>query len=227
MEITLKLAPPPDHGLTGRPEWQALWRQYETVTLPLRAAGLVCDIETAGNQNVLYVNLPDGSHLSIADEHELPGQLADVNGWRVVRGHEDNPNHSGLLYDSTADGEHSRHGADVVTMLAAISLSLKALPDADTQNAAVALGDLLLATSQRFAVSFVGVDGQHIGRGRVITGPFDSLGAAVKEYGWQTHLLEDDGWQRVHEQGGTEWPLTVWVRRGVLQTVFVSRQPLL
>ncbi|MEU4095519.1 hypothetical protein [Streptomyces sp. NPDC026673] len=223
----MNLAPPPDHGRTGQREWQALWRQYETVTLPLRASGLPCDIETAGSQYVIYVNLPDGSHLSVSDEHELPTRLADVNGWRIVRGHEDSPNHDGLVYDSTAEGEHSQHGADVVTMLAAIALHLKALPDADTQSAGAALGELLLVNAQRFAVSFVGVNGQHIGSGRVLTGPFDSREQAVKEYGWQTHLLQDDGWQMVHEQGGTEWPLTVWVRRGVLQAVFVSRQPLL
>ncbi|WP_330306260.1 MULTISPECIES: hypothetical protein [unclassified Streptomyces] len=222
----MKLAPLPDHGRVGRPEWQALWMQYEAVTTPLRAAGLVCDIEGDG-QTVIYAALPDGTHLVIADHDALPDRLEQVTGWYVRRGHHDNPNYDALVFDSTEGGEHEKHGADIVTMLAAIALYLKSLTDADTQSAGTKLGELLLATAQRFAVSFVGVDSQHAGRSQVITGPFDSHAEAVKEYGWQTHLLKEGGWQMVHEQGGTDWPLTVWQRRDVLQVVFVSRQPLL
>ncbi|MGW1157797.1 hypothetical protein ACWD48_06125 [Streptomyces sp. NPDC002519] len=227
MEIALNLAPLPDHGRVDRPEWQALWMQYEPVTMPLRMAGLVCDVETCGGQTHLTVDLPDGTHLVIADADALPDRLEQVTGWIVTRGHHDNPTYDGLVYDSTEGGEHAKHGADIVTLLAAIALYLKSLPGADTQAAGARLGELLLATAQRFAVSFVGVNSQHVGCGRVITGPFGSQEEAVKEYGWQTHLLEEDGWQMVHEQGGTDWPLTVWQRRGVLQTVFVSRQALL
>ncbi|MEU6318072.1 hypothetical protein [Streptomyces sp. NPDC047009] len=223
----MNLAPLPDHGRVGRPEWLALWMQYEPVTMPLRTAGLVCDVETCGGQTHLTVDLPDGTHLVIADDDALPDRLEQVTGWHVRRAHHDNPTVDGLVYDSTEGGEHAKYGADIITMLAAIALHLKSLPDADTQAAGAGLGELLLATAQRFAVSFVGVNSQHVAHGRVISGPFDSQGEAVKEYGWQTHLLEEHGWQLVHEQGGTDWPLTVWKRRDVLQTVFVSRQPLL
>ncbi|WP_217572578.1 hypothetical protein [Streptomyces sp. GbtcB7] len=223
----MNLAPLPDHGRVGRPEWQALWMQYEPVTMPLRAAGLVCDVETCGGQTVIYADLPDGSHLVIADHDALPDRLEQVTGWSIGRAHHDNPNIDVLVFDSTEGGEHEKHGADIVTMLAATALHLKSLTDADTQSAGAMLGDLLLATAQRFAVSFVGVDSQHAGRSRPITGPFDSHAKAVKEYGRQTRLLEEGGWQMVHEQGGTDWPLTVWQRRDVLQVVFVSRQSLL
>ncbi|MCT9003511.1 hypothetical protein [Streptomyces rhizosphaerihabitans] len=227
MENALNLAPLPDHGRVGRPEWQALWMQYEPVTTPLRAAGLVCDIETCGGQTVIYADLPDGTHLVIADHDALPDRLEQVTGWHVRRSHHDNPTYDGPVFDSTEGGEYEKHGADIVTMHAAIALHLKSLIDADTQSAGAKLGQLLLATVQRFAVSFVGVDSQHASRGRVIAGPFDSHAEAVKEYGWQTHLLEEGGWQMVHEQGDTDWPLAVWRRRDVLQVVFVSRQPLL
>jgi len=223
----MNLAPLPDHGRIGRPEWQALWRQYEAVTTPLRMVGLVCDIETCGGQTVIYVDLPDGTHLVIHDHDALPDRLEQVTGWHIKRGHHDNPNFDALVFDSTEGGEHEKHGADIVSMLAAIALHLKSLPDADTQSAGTKLGEVLLASAQRFAISFVGVNSQHAAHGRPISGPFDSHHEAVKEYGWQTHLLEEAGWQAVHEQGGTDWPLTVWTRRDVLQVVFMTRLPLL
>jgi hypothetical protein len=227
LEITLNLAPMPDHGRVNRPEWQALWQQYEPVTTPLRAAGLVCDIETCGGQTVIYVNLPDGTHLVVADDDALPDQLERVTGWRITRGHHDNPTVDALVYDSTEGGEHEKHRADIVLLLAGIALHLKSLPDAHTQAAGTRLGDLLLANAQRYAVSFLGINSQHTANGRVVSGPFDSHREAIKEYGWLTHHLETAGWTCVHEQGGTDWPVTVWQRGDVLQVIFVSRQPLL
>lgn len=220
------IAPMPDHDRVNRPEWQALWRQYEPVTTPLRMVGLPCDVETCGGQTVIYVDLPDGTHLVLADEDALPDRLEQVTGWRIVRGHHDNPNFDALIFDSTEGGEHEKHGADIVSMLAAIALYLKSLPHADTQAAGNRLGKLLMASAQRFTVSFLGVNAQHVAHGRPLGGPFDSQHEAVKEYGWQTHFLREDGWQLIHEQGGTEWPLTVWQRRGVLQVVFLSSLPL-
>ncbi|MGW3657185.1 hypothetical protein ACWD6R_16490 [Streptomyces sp. NPDC005151] len=214
----------PDHARVNRPEWQALWQQYEAVTTPLRAAGLACDIETSGGETVIYANLPDGTHLVIADDHSLPDRLADVTGWRIVRSHVDNPNHDGLLYDSTAEGEHGQHAADIRTMLAAVAIYLHDLRDPDTKTAGQVLGMSLIETPERFAVSFVGVSTGHTPTGQITSGPFDTHLQAVKEYGWQTHQLEQDGWQMVHEQGGTEWPLTIWHRREeAAQIVFVAR----
>jgi hypothetical protein len=225
LENTLNLAPMPDHGRVGRPEWQALWLQFEAVTTPLRAAGLACDIETCGGQNVIYVNLPDGSHLVIADEHDLPDRLADVTGWRVTRGHHDNPTVEGLAYDSTPEGAHSQYGADTAELLPAIATFVRSLPDVDTQAAGQSLRELLQRTPPQYAVSFVGVGSQHAPAGRIVSGPFDTHLEAVKEYGFQTHQLEQDGWRMVHEQGGTSWPLTVWHSRDVVQVVFVARLP--
>lgn len=221
------IAPMPDHGRVNRPEWQALWRQYEPVTTPLRMAGLVCDIDPCGGETNLYVDLPDGAHLAIHDHDALPDRLEQVTGWIIQRGHRDNPTYDALVYDSTEDGEHAKHGADIVTMLAAVALHLKTLTDPATRAAGTKLGELLLATTERYAVSFLGVNSQHTAHGRPISGPFDNQAEAIKEYGWQTHLLEDADWRLVHEQGGTEWPMTVWQRRDVLQVLFVSRQPLL
>lgn len=219
----MHLAPMPDHGRVNRPEWQALWMQYEAVTTPLRSAGLPCDIETCGGQTVITVELPDGSHLAIADADALPNRLADVTGWRVVRAHHDNPTIGGPVYDSTEDGEYAQHGADIAQMLAALAIHLVTLPDEDTKTRGQVLGDLLSATPDLYSVMSVGVGSQHYATKRLISGPIEGYGPAMKEYGWQTHLLEGDGWKQVHESGGTTWPVTVWERRGVIQTVFLAR----
>ena len=217
----MNLAPMPDHGRVSRPEWQALWLQYEAITTPLRAAGLACDIETCGGQTVIYANLPDGSHLVIADDHDLPDRLADVTGWRVTRGHKDNPTVEGLAYDSTTDGEYSKYGADIAGMLAAIAIFMHHLRDVDTQAAARVLGKSLLRTL--YAVNVVRVCSQHASTGQIISDPFDTRQKAVEEYGSQTNQLEQDGWRKVHEQGGSDWPLTVWQRDEVVALVFVIR----
>lgn len=216
----MTLAPMPDHGRVNRPEWQALWRQYETVTTPLRAAGLACDIETCGGETVIYVNLPDGTHLVVADEHSLPNRLGDVTGWRILRSHEDNPNFDALIYDSTTEGEHGRYAAGVGSMLAAIAMYLKDLRDADTKTAGQVLGESLVNPSQLYGIAYLGVCPEHAADGRIVA--FDTHLEAVKEYGVRTHQLDQDGWQLIHEQGGTEWPLTVWHRRLVVRTVFVT-----
>lgn len=219
----MNLAPMPDHDRVNHPAWQALWLQYEAVTTPLRAAGLACDIEPCGGQTVIYVNLPDGTHLVIADADALPDRVADVTGWHVTRGHEDNPAVDGLVYDSTQDGDAAPHGAAIPPMLAAIAIHLNAARDIDTQAAGLVLAEALLSTPALYAVSYLGVSSRHTAAGRLTSEPFDSHQQAVKEYGFQTHQLQQDGWQMVHEQGGTQWPVTAWQRHEVLQVVFVTR----
>ncbi|MFE2578842.1 hypothetical protein [Streptomyces sp. NPDC059378] len=218
----------PDHRNIDRPEWQALWQQYEPVTTPLRAAGLPCDIDTCGGQTVIYVDLPDGTHLVIADEDALPNLLEHVTGWNIQRNHRDNPTFfEPAFFDSMPGGEHEKHGADIVPMLAAVAHHLKSLTDPNTQAAGTKLGEILLANAQRFTVNVLGVTAQHAAHGQVTSGPFSSHEAAVSVHSWQTHLLEESGWQQVHTQGDPDWPLTVWHRHGVLAVVFVGRLPLL
>lgn len=221
----MTFAPMPDHRRVDRPEWQSLWVQYEAVTTPLRAAGLPCDIETCGNQTVITVDLPDGSHLVIASDDSLPDHLANVTGWLVTRAHEDNPTIDGIAYNSTEDGEATENGADIAPMLTAIVTHLANVPDVNAQNAGWALREALAGTRDLFNVTSMGVSSQHAPTRRILTGPLDSHSEAVKEYGWQTQFLEEDGWTKVHESGGTQWPVTVWQRRDVVQTVFVARLP--
>jgi hypothetical protein len=116
----MPVAPMPDHGRTDRPEWRRLWVQYKPVTTPLRACGLPCDVETSGGQTVIYVDLPDGSHLVISDKHELPDQFTHVKGWQVTWQHPDNPTVYAEVYDSTEDGDQETHGAAVEPMLSAV-----------------------------------------------------------------------------------------------------------
>jgi hypothetical protein len=219
----MNIAPLPDHGRVGRPEWQALWQQYEPVTTPLRVAGLACDVDTCGGQTVILVDLPDGTYLVIASDDALPDRLEQVTGWRVTRSHRDNPNFDALVFDSTDGGEHEGLHADIISLLAAVALYLKSLSDVDTQTVGTKIGEILMASAHRFAVAVTGVNSQHASQSAVFSGPFASHHETVKQYGWQTHLLEEGDWKKVHEQGGTEWPLTVWKRRDAVLLVFVTR----
>ncbi|REE61465.1 hypothetical protein BX257_4044 [Streptomyces sp. 3212.3] len=191
------------------------------MTNPLRMAGLACDIED-GNGRVIYVNLPDGSHLVIGAADELPATLDEVTGWTVTRGHEDNPNFDALVYDSTPDGEHSHHAADIRALLSALAMYLLGLPDDENRASGRHLGDIVMRTKPALSIVTIGVNGQHTPTRRVLSGPFEGTAEAVKDYGWHTHLLQDDGWELAHEQGGEEWPLTVWHRHQQVLVVFLT-----
>ena len=122
----MQLAPMPDHGRVGRPDWQPLWADYAPVTTPLRALGMPVDIETCGGETHITVDLPDGSFLLIAGTDSLPNRLSTVTGWRVMRGHEDNPTVDLGIYDSTVDGEQNGNGPDLTAMLGAVTAWLLA-----------------------------------------------------------------------------------------------------
>ncbi|MFF3493757.1 hypothetical protein ACFYWS_20660 [Streptomyces sp. NPDC002795] len=219
----MKLAPRPDHGRTSRPEWQSLWAEFESVTTPLRAAGLVCDIETCGGNTVITVDLPDGSHLLLHDEDGLPDRLNDVTGWMASRGHGDNPTFDEAFYDSTESGEQARFGGDVAPLLEAIAAYLTVRPDDGTRDAGRTLSAVLKATERVRRVTSFTVTPQHTPLRRGLGDSIDGHTEAVKEYGWQTYLLGEAGWECVHQQGGDQWPISVWKRREALQVVFLQR----
>ncbi|MEW2081066.1 hypothetical protein [Streptomyces sp. NPDC005283] len=204
-----QMAPMPVHGNTDDPLWRKLWSAYEPVITALRRIPLVTDVEISNGMFGITAELTDGSHLWIASVTELPLDPSELEGFLVRRAHQDNPTIDETVYDSTPDGEQSEHGNNVVTLIQAITAFVT------ERHLAPRLIDLV-------SVQIVGVTAKHKPITRLIQGPFDDRHAAVKEYGYATHELMESGWHCSHEQGGTDWPLTVWVRNDEVATVYLA-----
>ncbi|TXC98994.1 hypothetical protein [Streptomyces sp. ISID311] len=204
-----QMAPMPVHGNTGDPLWRKLWNAYEPVITALRRIPLVTDVEICGGVFGITAQLTDGSHLWISSVEELPLDPKEVEGWHVRRSHEDNPTVDEMVYNSTEDGEHSQHGNNVVPLVQAITAFVT------ERRLAPRLIDLM-------SVQVDGVTKKHKRISKLIQGPFDDRHAAVKEYGYATHDLMQNGWRCIHEQGGTDWPLTVWEKNGEIATVYLA-----
>jgi hypothetical protein len=248
--------PFPDHGRVNDPLWQHLWATYSDVITPLRAAGLVTDMETCGGENHIRVELGDGTFLTIAGRDALPvdryaaetGDDAELNGWSVMRLHEENPDYFARIYDSTDDGPAEANGTAVTPMLTAIAQHLAGSKHPNIHAAGQALGGpsaiplphmiarhLGHATArtaaavyapapaqQRYHLHRFEFSAQHVGAlGGVDEGPYDSLTEAVEQYARHTHELQSDGWLRLHRQGGIQIPLTVWAREGRVHVAYV------
>ncbi|MFE9770628.1 hypothetical protein ACFYOV_02880 [Streptomyces sp. NPDC005931] len=204
-----QMAPMPVHGNTDDPLWRKLWNAYEPIITALRRIPLVTDVEISGGMFGITAQLTDGSHLWISSVEELPLDPEEVEGFHVRRAHEDNPTVDELVYDSTEDGEHSQHGNNLVSLIQAITAFVT------ERHLAPRLVDLV-------SVQIQGVSAKHQPLSQLVQGPFDDRHAAVKEYGYATHDLMQRGWRCIHEQGGFEWPLTVWERNGEVATVYLA-----
>ncbi|MGM9465361.1 hypothetical protein [Streptomyces murinus] len=204
-----QMAPMPNHGNVNDPTWRELWNAYEPVITALRRIPLVTDVETGGGMFGITAQLTDGSHLWISSVEELPVDPAEVRGWHVRRGHEDTPTIDELVYNSTEDGEHSDHGNNVVPLIKAIARFV----------AERALAPKLL---DLFSVQLDGVTKNHRRVSNLVQGPFTDRNAAIKEYGEATNELMQRGWRRIHEQGGFDWPLTIWELHGEIVSVYVA-----
>ncbi|GAA1353476.1 hypothetical protein [Streptomyces beijiangensis] len=115
----MQLAHLPDHNRTTDLMWLRLWTSYAPVITPLRALGLVTDVELCGGEYNVTAALPDGSYFAITSTHALPVDPADVTGWTVQRLFDDNPTRA-VLYDSTEDGQDAEHGNALAPMLGRI-----------------------------------------------------------------------------------------------------------
>jgi hypothetical protein len=204
-----RMAPMPVHGNTDDPLWRKLWNAYEPVITALRRIPLVTDVEISGGMFGITSELTDGSRLWIASVTELPVNPSELEGFLVTRGHNDNPTIDEVVYDSTQDGEQSRHGNNVVTLIQAIAAFVT------ERHLAPAFIDLL-------SIQILGVTGKHTTIAKTCEGPFQDRIEAVKQYGYATHDLTETGWHCLHEQGGTAWPLSVWARRGEVATVYLA-----
>ncbi|WP_274558014.1 hypothetical protein [Streptomyces spiramyceticus] len=203
-----RLAPMPDHNNTNDPLWLKLWHAYEPVITPLRRLPLVANVEAAGGEFGITVDLADGSHLWIASVTDLPLDPTELEGFQVVRQHQDNPTFHEVVYDSTQDGDQATNGNHVAPMLLAIT-------------AYVAERKLAPTLRDCMSVCLMGVTAHHRPEHRVLCLALTDRHEAVKQYGYETHALSENDWQCIHEQGGTDWPLTVWKRGDAVRTVYL------
>lgn len=204
-----RMAPMPTHNMTGDPLWRKLWNTYEPVITALRRIPLVTNVEISGGMYGITAELTDGSRLWIASVTELPLDPSELEGFLVTRGHDDNPTIDEVVYDSTQDGQQPDHGNNFVPLIQAIAAFVT------ERSLAPTLVDLVSVQISR-------VTGQHTTLSKPFAGPLDDHREAVKQYGYATHELMENGWVCIHEQGGTEWPLTFWVRNGEVATVYLA-----
>ncbi|MBT3152402.1 hypothetical protein HTV45_16220 [Streptomyces sp. CHD11] len=130
------LAPLPDHRNVNTPWWQELWHRHAHITTPLRARGLVCDIEFGLSAYVVRVALPDDSYLVISPPQEPSSERppGDAEGWIVTREHPDDQTLFEVLYDSapsegtgTRQRPEARYGGSAPPLIEAIDQRLTQL----------------------------------------------------------------------------------------------------
>lgn len=114
-------APSPNHGNVNDPLWRKLWNAYEPLITALRRIPLVTDVEISGGMFGITAELADGSYLWVSSVEELPLDPKEAQGYLVRRAHEDNPTVDEPVYDSTEDGEDSRHGNNIVPLIQAVT----------------------------------------------------------------------------------------------------------
>ncbi|MFI9149454.1 hypothetical protein [Streptomyces sp. NPDC053367] len=203
-----RMAPMPSHRLTGDPLWRKLWTAYEPVITPLRRIPLVTNVES-GNAFAITAELTDGSYLWITSVDDLPMDPSTAKGFHVKRVHDETPTIDEIIYDSTEDGPDVQHGNNVVPLIQAVT-------------AFVTERDLAPSFIELLSVQITGVSLQHTSVSKPYAGPFDDRNEAVKQYGYATHELMETGWRCVYEQGGVQWPLTMWVRDCEVATVYLA-----
>ncbi|WP_314250882.1 hypothetical protein [Streptomyces sp. DSM 40907] len=203
-----QLAPLPDHGNTTDPLWRALWDAYEPVITPLRRIPLVADVELCGGMFGITAELADYSYLHISTDDSLPADPNQVRGWLVQRLSDHAPTIRDVVYDSTESGPHAAYGNDHVPLFHAI-------------KAFVARRGLGLQFRPIKAVSIFGLRSDHSTTEHVCDCFPNSL-EAVTRYAREVVMLRAMGWRPIHQQGGNEWPLSVWVHDGAVVTVAVT-----
>ncbi|MCX5328108.1 hypothetical protein [Streptomyces sp. NBC_00140] len=202
------MAPMPVHNNTDDSLWRTLWNAYEPVITALRRIPLVTNVES-GNMFAITAELTDGSHLWISSVEDLPIDPGVLEGFLVKRLHDDIPTIDEVVYDSTDGGEQAEHGNHVVPLIQAITAFVT------ERGLAPRVIDLI-------SVQLQAVTAQHQPLSELLQGPFNDRQAAVKEYGYATQQMAEEGWTCVHTQGGTDWPLTVWELNGEVATVYLA-----
>ncbi|MFC9856237.1 MULTISPECIES: hypothetical protein [unclassified Streptomyces] len=129
-------APLPGHRNVNTEWWQELWRRHAHITTPLRARGLLCDIEFGLSAYIVRVPLPDGSYLIIGPPQEPPSECppGEPEGWVATREHPDDHALFEVLYDSAPSGDpgvpqrpETRHGGSAQPLIEALDHRLAQL----------------------------------------------------------------------------------------------------
>ncbi|MEU2558418.1 hypothetical protein ABZ626_03585 [Streptomyces longispororuber] len=204
------LAPLPVHGDITHPLWQKLWNAYEPLITTLRRIPLHTNVEISGGAFGITAELNDGSHLWISSVADLPLDPAEAEGFQVKRAHVDNPAIDEQIYDSTEDGEQADHGNNLVPLVQAISTFLT------NRDMAPKLVDL-------YRLRIQAVTDEHAPLCRSLCAPFTDRGEALECYGgFIAQEMVAENWHLLHEQGGKEWPLSVWEKNGQVATVYIA-----
>ncbi|WJV48925.1 hypothetical protein [Streptomyces flavofungini] len=205
------MAPLPEHGQTSDPLWLKLWHAYEPLITSLRCLPLLTNVEISGGMFGITTELNDGSHLWISSVADLPLNPAEAEGFQVTRRHFDNPTVDELIYDSTEDGAQSEHRNNPVPLLQAVAAFVR-----DRQ-----FGPEII---DLYSVYLQAVTAKHEPLNTVVCGRADDRQQALACYeGFIDKEMTPKGWRRIHEQGGTEWPVSVWECEGEVVTVSIVR----
>ncbi|MGI5399176.1 hypothetical protein ACQEVG_06890 [Streptomyces sp. CA-135486] len=202
--MTTTIAALPDHNRTTDPLWQRLFHSYGHVITPLRYAGWVTDIETAGGEFHVRADLGDGTELIIASEHSLPADPAEVNGWTAVRQDAQAPSKHTVLYDSTPNGPQRHHGNSLIPLL----MRVDAL---DVPNRA----PRLIVSASHLAP---------YGACHNQTGGIEGAATAIARFWeWSQRLMDHEGYRRVWQRPESDYPLALFENVGHICTLRVTR----
>lgn len=206
MTNDMTLAALPDHNRLTDPLWLQLFHGYRHVIAPVRHNGWTTDVELCGGEYHIRADLGDGTELIIAAEKSLPVDPAEVTGWNVVRQDIRNPSRHTALYDSTPGGPQSHHGTSLIPMFARIDEL-----------------DVPKKTTKRLIVSATHT-APHGANHNQIAG-VETPGRAIARYfEWSSHIVWDEGYQRVWERPEPDgYPLALFERAGYITTVRVTR----
>ncbi|WP_431770868.1 hypothetical protein [Streptomyces cucumeris] len=204
--MTTTIAALPDHNLVTDPLWQRLFHGYSHVITPLRYAGWVTDIETAGGgEFFVRADLRDGTEVTVASERSLPTDPAEANGWTAIRRDIENTSKHTVLYDSTPNGPQRHHGTILIPLMARID-------GLDVPGRAPRL-----IVSATHTAPYGANHNQTAG----IEAPATAI-ARFQEWSWR--LIDHEGYRRVwHRPEHEGYPLALFERHGHITTVRVTR----
>jgi hypothetical protein len=203
--MSTTIAALPDHNRITDPLWQRLFHGYGHVITPLRYAGWVTDIETAGGEFHVRADLRDGTELIISSEHHLPADPAEVNGWTAVRQDVQDTSRHTVLYNSTPNGPQEHHSNRLIPLLTRID------------------GLDLPGRAPRLIVSASHVSPYGACHNQT-AGTEGAASATGRFWEWSQRLTEHEGYRRVWQRSQQDgYPLALFESAGHIVTVRVTR----
>ncbi|MFE2289817.1 hypothetical protein [Streptomyces sp. NPDC059452] len=204
--MTTIIAPLPNSSRRDDPLWLRMFHNYGHVITPLRYAGWVTDIETAGGgEFYIHADLRDGTEVAIASEYSLPVDPAEVTGWSAIRRDVEGTGTHTVLYDSTPNGPQRHHGNSLFPLLARID-------GIDVPSRAPQLMVSATRTSP-------------FGASRNQTAGIEGPASAIARFAeWSRRLTDREGYRRVWLRPEREgYPMAMFEGAGHTASVRVTR----